>query len=84
MAAAYNAGPSRADRWIELLGDPRNPKVDVVQWVESIPFEETRNYVMRVSESLPNYKVRLNKKPPSSFYFYLKGSSFLPLTPKSE
>jgi soluble lytic murein transglycosylase len=84
MAVAYNAGPSRADRWIELLGDPRNPKVDLVQWVESIPFEETRNYVMRVSESLPNYKVRLNKKPPSSFYFYLKGSSFLPLAPKSE
>ena len=84
MAAAYNAGPSRADRWIELLGDPRNPKVDLVQWVESIPFEETRNYVMRVSESLPNYKVRLNKKPPSSFYFYLKGSGFLPLAPKSE
>ena len=84
MAAAYNAGPSRADRWIQLLGDPRNPKVDLVQWVESIPFEETRNYVMRVSESLPNYKVRLNKKPPASFYFYLKGSGLLPLTPKSE
>jgi len=56
----------------------------LVQWVESIPFEETRNYVMRVSESLPNYKVRLNKKPPNSFYFYLKGSGFLPLAPKSE
>ena len=84
MAAAYNAGPSRADRWIQLLGDPRNPKVDLVQWVENIPFEETRNYVMRVSESLPNYKVRLNKKPPASFYFYLKGSGLLPLTPKSE
>ena len=84
MAAAYNAGPSRADRWIQLLGDPRNSKVDLVQWVESIPFEETRNYVMRVSESLPNYKVRLNKKPPASFYFYLKGSGLLPLTPKSE
>jgi soluble lytic murein transglycosylase len=84
MAVAYNAGPSRADRWIELLGDPRSPKVDLVQWVESIPFEETRNYVMRVSESLPNYKVRLNKKPPNSFYFYLKGSGFLPLAPKSE
>ena len=84
MAAAYNAGPSRADRWIELLGDPRNPKVDLVQWIESIPFEETRNYVMRVSESLPNYKVRLGGKPPTSFYFYLKGSAFLPLAPKSE
>ena len=58
IAAAYNAGPSRADRWIELLGDPRNPKVDLVNWVESIPFEETRNYVMRVAESLPNYAVR--------------------------
>ena len=84
MAAAYNAGPTRADRWIQLLGDPRNPKVDLAQWVESIPFEETRNYVMRVSESLPNYKVRLNKKPPASFYLYLKGSGLLPLTPKRE
>ena len=84
IAAAYNAGPSRADRWIELLGDPRNPKVDLVNWVESIPFEETRNYVMRVAESLPNYAVRLNKKSPDSFYLYLKGSTFLPLAPKSE
>ena len=84
IAAAYNAGPSRADRWIELLGDPRNPKVDLVNWVENIPFEETRNYVMRVAESLPNYAVRLNKKSPESFYLYLKGSTFLPLAPKSE
>ena len=84
IAAAYNAGPSRADLWIELLGDPRNPKVDLVQWVESIPFEETRNYVMRVAESLPNYAVRLNKKSPDSFYLYLKGSTFFPLAPKSE
>ena len=84
IAAAYNAGPSRADRWIQLMGDPRNPKVDLVQWVESIPFEETRNYVMRVAESLPNYKVRLNNEPPASFYFYLKGSGFLPFSPNSE
>jgi soluble lytic murein transglycosylase len=84
MAVAYNAGPSRADRWIELLGDPRSPKIDLVQWVESIPFEETRNYVMRVSESLPNYQVRLNKNPPTSFNFYLKGSGLLPLAPESE
>ena len=84
IAAAYNAGPSRADRWVQLMGDPRNPKVDLVQWVESIPFEETRNYVMRVAESLPNYKVRLNNEPPASFYFYLKGSGFLPFSPNSE
>lgn len=59
ITAAYNAGPTRARQWIEAYGDPRDPKVDVVEWIESIPFSETQNYVMRVTESLPNYRARL-------------------------
>ena len=56
VAAGYNAGPGRPRRWVEELGDPRNPSVDPVDWVESIPFAETRNYVMRVLESLVIYR----------------------------
>jgi len=59
IAVAYNAGPSRARRWSEDFGDPRAANVDIVDWIESIPFDETRNYVMRVTESLPNYRARL-------------------------
>jgi len=57
--AAYNAGPGRVRQWIERYGDPRSASVDVVDWIETIPFEETRTYVMRVTESLPNYRARL-------------------------
>lgn len=59
IAVAYNAGPGRARSWIEKFGDPRDPKVDVVDWIEQIPFNETMNYVMRVTESLPAYRARL-------------------------
>lgn len=59
VAVGYNAGPGRARRWIEELGDPRLASADVVDWVEMIPFTETRNYVMRVAESLPVYRARL-------------------------
>ena len=56
VAAAYNAGPGRPRRWAEEFGDPRNAAVDPVDWVEMIPFTETRNYVMRVTESLVIYR----------------------------
>ncbi len=59
VPAAYNAGPSRARRWIADYGDPRSAGTDIVDWVEMIPFEETRTYVMRVSESLAIYRARL-------------------------
>lgn len=58
--AAYNAGPSRARQWIRDNGHPRDPSVDAVDWVEMIPFAETRNYVQRVLEGLQVYRDRLN------------------------
>jgi soluble lytic murein transglycosylase len=54
--AAYNAGPANAKRWMRTNGDPRNPEVDVVNWVEMIPYAETRNYVQRVMETLQVYR----------------------------
>lgn len=56
--AAYNAGRTRVRDWIERYGDPREPKVDPVDWVERIPFSETRNYVQRVLENLQVYRLR--------------------------
>lgn len=61
--AAYNAGPHRADTWIETYGDPRDSLIDQVDWVEHIPYRETRNYVMRVIESLHVYRMRLSGEP---------------------
>ena len=56
---AYNAGRSRAREWIQKYGDPRDPSVDPVDWVERIPFTETRNYVQRVMENVQVYRTRL-------------------------
>ncbi|MDB9857554.1 lytic transglycosylase domain-containing protein [Amylibacter sp.] len=58
--AAYNAGPNRVDTWIETYGDPRDSLIDQVDWIEHIPYRETRNYVMRVIESLHVYRMRLS------------------------
>ena len=75
VAAAYNAGPSRARNWTEQLGDPRLGQIDVIDWIEQIPFGETRNYVMRVAESLPNYRARLaGQTSPLNFLTELKGN----------
>ena len=57
--AAYNAGASRVADWVEKNGDPRDPNVDVVNWIEQIPFTETRNYVQRIMENLQVYRARL-------------------------
>lgn len=59
--AAYNAGPSRVDRWTNEIGDPRNPQVDLVNWIEMIPIYETRNYVQRVLEGVYVYRQTLSK-----------------------
>jgi soluble lytic murein transglycosylase len=61
--AGYNAGPGRVHEWLSRYGDPRDPKVDPVDWVERIPFSETRNYVERVLENLQVYRVRLGGGP---------------------
>jgi soluble lytic murein transglycosylase len=58
--AAYNAGRGSLKKWIDRYGDPRDPKVDAVDWVELIPFSETRNYVQRVMENLQVYRARFS------------------------
>jgi soluble lytic murein transglycosylase len=56
--AGYNAGRGRVREWVERYGDPRDPKVDPVDWVERIPFSETRNYVQRIIENVQVYRAR--------------------------
>jgi len=58
--AAYNAGPNRVARWLDSIGDPRAGKIDMVDWIEMIPFRETRNYVQRIMEGVGVYRDRLN------------------------
>jgi soluble lytic murein transglycosylase len=60
VASGYNAGPGRPRKWMAERGDPRSDEVDVVDWVESIPFRETQTYVMRVAESLAVYRARIS------------------------
>jgi len=62
-AAAYNAGAARPKRWIGEYGDPRAGEIDPVDWVEFIPFSETRNYVQRVLENTQVYRHRLSGQP---------------------
>ena len=59
IAAGYNAGPRRPQEWMDARGDPRQGQIDVVDWIEMIPFKETRNYVQRVTEAIPIYRARL-------------------------
>ena len=59
IASGYNAGPGRPRRWMAEFGDPRRPDVDVVDWIETIPFAETRTYVMRVAEGVVIYRAKL-------------------------
>jgi soluble lytic murein transglycosylase len=59
VAVGYNAGPGRSIDWVAEYGDPRSAGTDIVDWIELIPFRETRNYVMRVSESVIVYRARL-------------------------
>jgi soluble lytic murein transglycosylase len=53
--AAYNAGPARVDQWLGTYGDPR-AGTDLLDWMEQIPFAETRNYVQRVIENVAVYR----------------------------
>ena len=86
MSAGYNAGPGRPIRWMQRYGDPRRKdakdETEVVDWIETIPFDETRNYVMRVTESLPVYRARLGEEPlPVPFSAELTGSTLLTFAP---
>jgi soluble lytic murein transglycosylase len=58
--AAYNAGPRKAREWVRRFGDPRDPAVDPVDWIELIPYGETRSYVQRVTENMQVYRERLS------------------------
>ena len=62
-AAAYNAGAGRVDQWVGTYGDPRTGAVDWIDWMEMIPFNETRNYVQRVLEGLQVYRSRIEGRP---------------------
>ncbi len=63
--AAYNAGGGNVRDWIKAYGDPRDASVDPIDWIERIPFTETRNYVQRVAENLQVYRARLGDSAPS-------------------
>lgn len=77
VSVGYNAGPGRSLDWVSRYGDPRSEDVDVVDWVENIPFRETRNYVMRVAESILIYRARISGEtgsaPPKVTEFLRKG-----------
>ncbi len=62
--AGYNAGPGRARQWIRKFGDPRDPKIDPIDWIERIPFQETRRYVTKVLSSIQIYRARLGETDP--------------------
>ena len=61
--AGYNAGPGRARQWIREFGDPRDPKVDPIDWIHRIPFEETREYVQKVLSNVQVYRARMGSGP---------------------
>jgi soluble lytic murein transglycosylase len=62
--AGYNAGPGRARQWMRRFGDPRTPEIDAVDWIEMIPFEETRDYVKKVLSNIQMYRARLGEPTP--------------------
>lgn len=85
VSVGYNAGPSRASDWSAMNGNPSLGGIDPVDWVELIPFRETRNYVQRVTESLPIYRARLGQEPlPVPFSTELTGSTLSAFAPKRE
>lgn len=77
VAVGYNAGPGRAVSWVENNGDPRTAGTDIIDWIELIPFRETRNYVMRVTESIAVYRARLGQTVgPVTFTKFLRTGKF--------
>ena len=70
----YNAGPGRALDWVKAHGDPRGGAVDPVDWIERIPFDETRDYVQKVMENLQLYRSRIGH-PLSLYEDLIRGGS---------
>ena len=60
--AAYNAGPGRPPQWIDRFGDPRSRRISAIDWIERIPFSETRDYVMKLIENLQVYEARIHNR----------------------
>ncbi len=61
--AGYNAGPGRVSQWNKRYGDPLKGEIEAVDWIESIPFNETRNYVKRVMENVQVYRTLFGEEP---------------------
>lgn len=70
--SAYNASPRRVLEWVKSHGDPRDPKVDAVDWIESIPFDETRRYVQQVLQNTQVYRSRLESSTMEGISSYLE------------
>lgn len=82
VSSGYNAGPGRPARWLGDFGDLRK-SADPVDWVEMIPFDETRNYVMRVAEALPIYRARImGHAAPIVPSYDLTGGGAMPVPPQ--
>ena len=75
--AAYNAGGKRVKEWIDAYGDPRKTGVDPVDWIERIPFSETRNYVQRVIENLNVYRAHFGETGPAPMEIVLSAEAKL-------
>ncbi|NNF77402.1 MAG: lytic transglycosylase domain-containing protein [Rhizobiales bacterium] len=73
--AAYNAGPGNVRKWVAQHGDPRTKAIDPIDWTESIPFQETRNYVKKVLQNVQVYRTRLGQKKRRSLMADLHGGS---------
>ena len=74
VLAAYNTGPGHVYRWIKEFGDPRNDEIDLLDWIEMIPFTETRNYVKRVMENVNVYRARFGQERPDRLFVGLQRS----------
>lgn len=70
--AAYNAGPGNVAEWVQEFGDPRQGNIDLIDWIESVPIYETRNYIQRVMESYYIYRLRFGEQPKTVLDFVKK------------
>ncbi len=68
--AGYNAGPGRVKIWLKRYGDPRKNQISYVDWIESIPIFETRNYVKKVIANYRIYEKKFGIKKITENYFF--------------